>query len=107
MFSRGFLNVRDVLSDSYIHRKVLALLVAVELLLFLVFNTREIAWYPPLSFDQTQYLTEAYGLQEQVLWHGPGKLWSDLLRTGQPTGVGLPIEGAISGLLLVESGCRN
>lgn len=99
MFSRGFLKVRNVLGVGYVHQRVLAFLVALELLLFLVFYTREIAWYPPLSFDQTQYLTEAYRLQEQVLWQGPGKFWSNLWSSAHPTGVGLPIEGAISGIL--------
>jgi hypothetical protein len=99
MFSRGFLKVRNALSQGYVHRRVLAFLVAVEFLLFLVFYSREIAWYPPLSFDQTQYLTQAYQLQEQALWQGPGKLWNNLWSSGHSTGLGLPIEGAITGLL--------
>ncbi len=100
MFSRSFLKVRNLLSVSYLHRIVLALLVALELLLFLVFYNREIAWYPPLGFDQTEYLTEAYQLQEQEFWQGPGKIWKNLWTNTHPTGVGLPIEGAISGILL-------
>ncbi|HYY27473.1 MAG TPA: hypothetical protein VE860_06005 [Chthoniobacterales bacterium] len=94
------MNVRNVLSQDYVHRRVLSFLVALELLLFLVFYNREIAWYAPLSFDQTEYLTETYQLQEQVLWQGPGKLWTNLWSSGHSTGLGLPIEGAISGLLL-------
>jgi hypothetical protein len=99
MFSSGFLKVRNVLRQDLVHRRVLALLVAIELLLFLVFYHREIAWYPPLSFDQTQYLTQAYQLQEQALWQGPNKLWNNLWSSGHATGLGLPIEGAITGLL--------
>jgi hypothetical protein len=99
MFSRGFLKVQNALSQGAVHRRVLALLVAVEFLLFLVFYSREIAWYPPLSFDQTQYLTQAYQLQEQALWQGPHNLWNNLWSSGHATGVGLPIEGAITGLL--------
>jgi hypothetical protein len=99
MFSRGFLKGLKVLSNGHFHRRVLALLVALELLLFLVFCTREIAWYPPQSFDQAGYLTEAYRLQERLLWQGASKFWSILWSSGHPNGVALPIEGAISGLL--------
>jgi len=100
MFFRGFVNVLKFLSDGHVHRRVLVVLVALELLLFLVFYTREIAWYPPLSFDQTGYLTQAYQLQERLLWEGPSAFWRILWSSDHPTGVALPIEGAISGLLV-------
>ncbi len=100
MFSRGFVKVLKVLNDGHVHRRVLVVLVALELVLFLVFYTREIAWYPPLRFDQTGYLTEAYRIQERLLWQGPSAFWRILWSSGHPTGVALPIEGAISGLLV-------
>jgi hypothetical protein len=97
--SRGFLKVRNALSQGYVHRRILAFLVAVEFLLFLVFYSREIAWCLPLGYDQAEYLTQTYLLQEQALWQGPGKLWNNLWSSGHATGVGLPIEGAITGVL--------
>jgi hypothetical protein len=100
MFSSGFLKVRNLLSQGPVHRRVLGSVLALQLLLFVVFYTREIAWYPPLTFDQTEYLTETYQLQEQALWQGAHKLWNNLWSSGHATGLGLPIEGAISGLLI-------
>jgi hypothetical protein len=49
-------------SDS--DRKILFVLLAFEALLLWTFYWREIAWYPPLNFDQLGYLEEAYHLRE-------------------------------------------
>jgi hypothetical protein len=57
---------------------ILSLLFALELSLFCTVYNREIAWYPPSYFDQAGYLASTYGLQEQALTHGLGKLWKAL-----------------------------
>jgi hypothetical protein len=93
------LKALNIPTKGHIHRSVLAVLVVFEFLLFLVFYNREIAWYPPQNTDQAWYLTETYQLQERVLWQGLGKFWSVLWSRGHATGLALPIEGAVSGLL--------
>jgi hypothetical protein len=81
-------------------RKILAVLFVLELLLFLAFYRREIAWYPPQNFDQAGLLCSAYSLEEGALAHGLGEVWSALWRPEHANGLLLPIEGALSGLLL-------
>jgi hypothetical protein len=81
-------------------RTVLCLLFVFEALLFWTVYKREVAWYPPLLFDQAYYLLGTYGLQEDVLAHGFGQLRKAIWSAGHPTGVALPIEGALSGLIL-------
>jgi hypothetical protein len=81
-------------------RILLCLLFILEALLFRAVYNREVAWYPPANFDQTTYLVSAYGLQEDVLAHGLDKLWKAIWSPGHPTGVALPIEGALSGLII-------
>jgi hypothetical protein len=71
-----------------------------ELLLFLTFYRREIAWYPPQNYDQAAILCENYRLEEAALSDAPWKLWATLWRDGHPSGLLLPIEGALSGLIL-------
>src|SRR5271166_5464364 len=80
-------------------RKVLLILIAIEAVVFCNFFFREIAWYPPQNFDQTYFLTEAYQLEGRVFSKGIGELWKALWRKGNPSGVLLPIEGALSGLV--------
>jgi hypothetical protein len=80
-------------------RYVLLFLIAFQALLFYNFYSREIAWYPPSNFDQTYYLPTAYRIQEQFRAIG----FPELVRSigsRQYTGVALPIEGAVSGLVL-------
>src|SRR5207302_1348363 len=66
---------------------------------FAVYN-REIAWYPPANFDQASYLMSTYRLQEDVLAHGFGKFWKAILSAPNATGVALPIEGALFGIII-------
>ncbi len=76
---------------------------AFEAVLFYNFYVREIYWHPPEYFDQTLYLTEAYRLQEHVLWDGLRAFWDDLWDTHHQSGLAFPIEGAVMGLLLEGS----
>jgi len=85
--------------DRSILLLVLAVIV-VEALLFFSFYTREIAWYPPLKWDQSVYLTETYRLQEKIFANGLSELWHAMWSAGHPSGLLLAIEGALSGLLL-------
>src|SRR4029077_18452924 len=87
-------------NGNYFDRRMLLAVIAVEALLFFSFYTREIAWYPPLKWDQSVYLTETYQLQEQIFAKGLSELWHAIWRGGPPSGLLLPIEGALSGLLL-------
>jgi len=97
--SLTFVDVRCVVSRKF-DIIILSLLFALELLLFCTVYNREVAWYPPSYFDQAGYLASTYGLQEQALTHGLGKLWKALGSTQNPTGVALPIDGAIFGIIL-------
>jgi hypothetical protein len=81
-------------------RVVLLLAVAFQALLFYSFYSREIAWYPPLNFDQAVFLTETYRLEEKVLAGGPGKLWSAIWSPGHFSELTLPFEGVLAGLVL-------
>jgi hypothetical protein len=85
-------------TKSFLDRMVFLILITVESILFCNFFSREIAGYPPQNFDQTSFLTEAYQLEERVSSKGIGELWHALWRKDNPTGVLLPIEGAVSGL---------
>jgi hypothetical protein len=87
-------------SQRNFDRGILFFLFAFEALLFSTVYHREVASYPPLFYDQAYYLEGAYGLQEDVLAHGLGKLWKAVWSAGHPTGVALPIEGALSGLII-------
>ena len=69
-----------------------------EALLFWSFYNREVAWYPPMNFDQTAYLTEAYRLQERILGHGLGEIWQVVKNRSHANGLLLPIEGALFGV---------
>jgi hypothetical protein len=80
-------------------RIVLSLVIAVQVFLFWHFYHREIGWCPPLFFDQTLFLTEAYKLKESILSSGPGELGKALLSQGNPSGIALPIEGTLLSLV--------
>ena len=80
--------------------KILALSIAFQVLLFYSFYSREVAWYPPLNFDQTAFLNDTYRLEEQALTGGPAKFWSAIWSRGHYSGLALPIEGAIVGLMV-------
>ena len=89
-----------VSSKSDFDKKILGIVLAFEALLLWSFYCREIAWYPPLNFDQLAYLEEAYRLRERILEHGLGDLLRVSWYKGHVSGLLLPIEGALSGLLL-------
>jgi hypothetical protein len=86
-------------NNSSFDQRVLLVLIAVEALLFCNFCSREIAWYAPQNFDQTYFLTEAYKLEDRVFSKGIGELWKALWIRGHASGLLLPIEGALSGLV--------
>src|SRR5580704_17647672 len=88
-----------MLKRERLDRRILFLALAFQALLFYSFYSREIAWYPPLNYDQAVFLTDAYRLQAQVLSKGPGMLWKAIWSTGHYSGLFLPIEGAIMGLI--------
>ncbi len=86
-------------SKGDVHQRVLLALVAFELLLFVVVYSREIAWYPPLNYDQAAFLSESYHAQELTLSQGLSGLWRAFWSGGHPSGVAMPIEGAVFGVL--------
>jgi hypothetical protein len=81
-------------------RGVLCLVFIFETLLFWTVYNREVAWYPPANFDQASYLISTYRLQEDILTHGVGKFWKEFWSPGHAQGVALPMEGALSGLII-------
>jgi hypothetical protein len=89
-----------VSGKSDFDKKILGIVLAFEALLLWSFYCREIAWYPPLNFDQLAYLEEAYRLRERILEHGLGDPLRVSWYKGHVSGLLLPIEGALSGLLL-------
>jgi hypothetical protein len=48
------------ISNHFTDRKILLAVIALQAVLFYSFYTREVAWYPPLNFDQASYLMETY-----------------------------------------------
>jgi hypothetical protein len=87
-------------SQRELDRRLLCFLFIFEALLFWAVYNREIAWYPPANSDQATYLVSTYRLQEDVLAHGFGKFWKAIWSSQNPTGVALPIEGAIAGIII-------
>ena len=85
---------------KHLHKTILIFLIALEGLLSYNFCRREIAWYPPLNFDQAGYLTESYHLEERILAKGFGEVWQSIWTKGHSTGLAFPIEGALSGLFI-------
>jgi hypothetical protein len=83
-----------------VDRRVLFLIFAVQALLCYNFYHREIANYAPSYYDQTAFLNEAYSLQEKILTNGFPELWNAVWSPQHFSGLALPIEGALSGLLL-------
>jgi hypothetical protein len=81
-------------------RLILGLVLAFEALLCSSFYSREIARYPPSGFDQATFLTEAYHLEENIISHGLGAVWKAVTSKGHPNGLLLPVEGALSGLVI-------
>jgi hypothetical protein len=88
------------LNTDRFDRRIFLLSIAFQALLFCSFYSREVAWYPPLNYDQGAFLTDTYRLEEQVLNGDTGKLLSAIWSEGHPNGLAFPIEGAIVGLTL-------
>jgi hypothetical protein len=80
--------------------RILLLLFAFQALLCYNFYSREIANYAPPYYDQTTFLNEAYALQEKILTNGLSQLWPAVWSPTHFSGLALPIEGALAGLLL-------
>lgn len=81
-------------------RRVIALLVLIEAILFVSFYYREIAWYPPAYYDQAYYLARSYALQESAIRNGLQELLRFAIGNDHPTGMAFPLEGAIFGLVI-------
>src|SRR5579864_8771792 len=89
-----------MIQRKHFDRNFLIVLVCVQALMASAFYFRELASYPPRYWDQTNFLQQAYHLEENVLRWGPYELlkafWD---RHGDVNGLLLPIEGAISGIV--------
>jgi len=87
--------------QSRVDRKVVAALLIFQALFFYHYYCREIAWDVPENNDQTDFLMQSYGIQENVLNHGIGVLWRSLGDPRWRTGNGwlYPWEGAIPAIL--------
>jgi hypothetical protein len=81
-------------------RKIIGFLVLIEATLFVTFYYREIAWYPPVGFDQGEYLVTSYALQESAMRNGLQELLRFFLASGHGNGIAFPVEGALFGLFL-------
>src|ERR1700730_11309297 len=86
-------------TNGHFDRWILGVVLAFQALVCCSFYSREIAWYPPLNFDQTTFLAEAYHLEERILGHGWGEIWKVVRSKDHASGLLLPIEGALSGLV--------
>ncbi len=79
---------------------ILLILIALEALLFYTFYAREVAPYPPQYYDQGDYLSQAYILQESIHANGFRELWRELSGNNHASSLALPIEGALFGVIL-------
>jgi hypothetical protein len=79
---------------------LILLLIAVQAFFCYNFYSREIAWYPPGNFDQCYYLATAYEVTHNTHANGLLELARAVASRFHFTGMALPIEGAISGLIL-------
>jgi hypothetical protein len=81
-------------------RRLLFILIALEAVVFFNFYYREVAWYPAQHYDQNAYLFQAYELDERVFSKSLGAFFTALRSNENPSGLLLPIEGALAGLLI-------
>lgn len=81
-------------------RRIVWIVIALQASLFFTFYSREVAWYPPLDFDQAAYLIESYRLEESVFANGTREISREFRSEGHFSGLLLPIEGALMGLCL-------
>jgi hypothetical protein len=86
-------------SDRF-DRCFLISLVGLQVLLASAFYFRELAWYPAPCWDQSVFLEAAYHLEERVFTHSPLELLRALWTHDNVNGLLLPIEGALSGIVL-------
>jgi hypothetical protein len=86
-------------SGKNFDRILFLLLIAFEALLCYNFYSREIAWYPPGNYDQGNYLATAYRIRKETQDKGVFELVRAIGSRFHFTGVALPIEGALSGLV--------
>lgn len=68
-------------------------------LLFFGYYEREIAAFPPESYDQTAYLFQAYQLEDGILKNGLIEIWRYLRDSAEPQGLLFPVEGSVLSLL--------
>jgi hypothetical protein len=87
-------------NDRQLDQRMLWALITVEGLVFYSFYLREVAPYLPRYFDQAFYLCQTYALQARVHTNGLGELWRALWSKDHASSLLLPIEGALSGLIL-------
>lgn len=85
---------------KHFDKVVLLALIAVQAFLCYNFYSREIAWYPPGNFDQSRYLASAYQIQKDTHDKGVFELVRAIGSRFHFTGLALPIEGALSGLVV-------
>src|ERR1700691_5273088 len=83
--------------ESRIDRRIIAALLIFQAVIFYNYYCREVAWDVPENNDQTDFLSQSYGIQDAVLNHGIGGLWHGLGDPRWRTGNGwvYPWEGAI------------
>ena len=86
-----------MVQSKYFDRIVLISLVCLQAFMASACYFREIAWYPAPHWDQSNFLRQAYSLEERVFTHGPLELVKALWDNTDVNGLLLPIEGALSG----------
>jgi hypothetical protein len=80
-------------------RSILALVLALEAVVYCGFFYRELAWFPPDFSDQAVYLSRAYELQDALGTIGPRAVWA-ALNQAHPNGLVYPIAGGLLSTLL-------
>src|ERR1700746_1403009 len=86
-----------MVQSKYFDRIVLISLVCLQAFMASACYFREVAWYPAPHWDQSNFLVQAYSLEERVFTHGPHELVKALWDNTDVNGLLLPIEGALSG----------
>lgn len=83
--------------ESRVDRRIVAALLIFQAVIFFNYYCREVAWDVPENNDQTDFLSQSYGIQEAVLNHGIGVLPRSLGDPRFRTGNGwlYPWEGAV------------
>ncbi len=79
---------------------VVAALIVIELATFVTYARREIVWAFPGAYDQTAYLTMTYGVGRDISERGLPAAVRTHLAKPNPSGVLLPIQGAVHCVIL-------